>query len=43
MNRALVDRSTVKCVEEIAQNTNGDNLFKLYENLFLTEYERASM
>ena len=40
--RALVDRFTVKFAGEILQDTNGYDLIKLYEDLFLTEKERAS-
>lgn len=39
--RALVDRFTVKFAGEILQDTNGYDLIKLYEDLFLTEKERA--
>ena len=39
--RALVDRFTVKFTGEILQDTNGYDLIKLYEDLFLTEKERA--
>ena len=41
--RTLVDRLTVKFAGEIMQDTDGYDLFKLYEDLFLTENERASM
>ena len=41
--RALVDRLTVKFAGEIAQDTDGYDLFKLFEDLFLTENERTSM
>ena len=41
--RALVDRLTVKFAGEIAQDTDGYDLFKLCEDLFLTKNERASM
>ena len=41
--RALVDRLTVKFAEEIAQDTDRYYLFKLCEDLFLTENERTSM
>ena len=41
--RAPVDRLTVKFVGEIVQDTNGYDLFKLYENFSSTENERASM
>ena len=41
--RALVDRLTVKFAGEIAQDTDGYDLFKLCEDLFLTENERTSM
>ena len=40
--RALVDRFTVKFAGEILQDTNGYDLIKLYEDLFLTEKEKAS-
>ena len=41
--RALVDRLTVKFAGEISQGTDGYDLFKLYEDLFLTKNERASV
>ena len=41
--RALVDRLTVKFSGEIAQDTDRYDLFKLCEDLFLTENERTSM
>ena len=41
--RALVDRLTVKFAGEIAQDTDGYDLFKLCEDPFLTENERTSM
>ena len=41
--RALVDRLTVKFAGEIAQDTDGYDLIKLCEDLFLTENERTSM
>ena len=41
--RALVDRLTVKLAGEIAQDTDSYDLFKLFEDLFLTENERTSM
>ena len=40
--RALVDRLTVKFAGEILQDTDGYDLFKLYEDLFLSEKERAN-
>lgn len=40
--RALVNRMTVKFAGEILQDTDGYDLIKLYEDLFLTEKERAS-
>ena len=40
--RALVDRLTVKFAGEILQDTDGWDLFKLWEDLFLTEKERES-
>ena len=43
VSRALVDRLTVKFAGEIAQDTDGYDLFKLCEDLFLTENERTSM
>ena len=43
VTRALVDRLTVKFAGEIAQDTDGYDLFKLCEDLFLTENERTSM
>ena len=41
--RALVNRLTVKFAGEIVQDTDGYDLFKLYEDLFLTESERESI
>ncbi|PFX21218.1 hypothetical protein AWC38_SpisGene14301 [Stylophora pistillata] len=41
--RALVDRLTLKFAGEIVQDTDGYDLFKLWEDLFLTENERANM
>ena len=41
--RALVDRLTVKFAREILQSTDGYDPFKLYEDLFLTKNERASV
>ena len=41
--RAHVYRLTVKFAGEIAQDTDGYDLFKLCEDLFLTKNERASM
>ena len=43
VSRAPVDRLTVKFAEEIAQDTDRFDLFKLCEDLFLTENERTSM
>ena len=43
VSRALVDRLTVKFAEIIAQNNDVYDLNKLYEDLSLTENERASM
>ena len=43
VSRALVDRLTVKLAGEILQDTDGFDLFKLYQDNFLTESERASM
>ena len=40
--RALVDRLTVKFAGEILHDTNGYDVIKLNEDLFLTEKERAS-
>ena len=42
VSRALVDRLTVKFAGEILQDTDGYDLFKLYEDSFLTEKERAN-
>ena len=42
VSRALVDRLTVKFAGEILQDTDGYDLFKLYEDLFLTEIERSN-
>lgn len=41
--RALVDRLIVKFAGEILQDTDSNDLFKLYKDLFLTENERTSM
>ena len=41
--RALVTQLTVKFAGEIVQDTDGYDLFKLYEDLFLTESERESI
>ncbi|PFX27083.1 hypothetical protein AWC38_SpisGene8244 [Stylophora pistillata] len=41
--RALVDRLTLKFAGEILQDTDGYDLFKLWDDLFLTENERANM
>ena len=41
--RALVDRLTVEFTEEIIQDTDGYDLFKPYEDLFLTVSERTDM
>ena len=41
--RALVTRLTVKFAREIVQDTNGYDLFKLCEDLFLSESERESI
>ena len=43
VSRALADRLTVKFAGEILVDTDGYDLFKLYEDLFLTESERAGM
>ena len=43
VTRALVVRLTVKFAGEIAQDTDGYDLIKLCEDLFLTKNERASM
>ena len=43
VSRAPVDRLTVKFAGEIAQDTDRFDLFKLCEDLFLTENERTSM
>ena len=42
VSRALVNKLTVKFAGEILQDTDGYDLFKLYEDLFLTEKERAN-
>ena len=42
VSRALVNRLTVKFAGEILQDTDGYDLFKLYEDLFLSEKERAN-
>ena len=43
VSRALVDRLTVKFAEIIAQDNDVYDLYKLHEDLSLTENERASM
>ena len=43
VSRAPVDRLTVKFAGDIAQDTDRYDLFKLCEDLFLTENERTSM
>ena len=43
VSRTPVDRLTVKFAGEIAQDTDRYDLFKLCEDLFLTENERTSM
>ena len=43
VSRAHVDRLTVKFAGEIAQDTDGYDLFKLCEDLFLIKNERASI
>ena len=42
VSRALVNRLKVQFAGEILQDTDGYDLFKLYEDLFLTEKERAN-
>ena len=42
VSRALVNKLTAKISGEILQDTDGYDLFKLYEDLFLTEKERAN-
>ena len=42
VSRALFNRLTVTFAGEILQDTDGYDLFKLYEDLFLTEKERAN-
>ena len=42
VSRALVNRLTVQFAGAIMQDTDGYDLFKLYEDLFLTEKERAN-
>ena len=41
--RALFDRLIMKFAREIAQDTDDYDLFKLSEDVFLTENERVSM
>ena len=43
VSRALVDKLTVKFAEIIAQDNDVYDLYKFYEDLSLTENERASM
>ena len=43
VSRALVDRLTVKFAEIIAQDNDIYDLYKFYEDLFLTENERVSI
>ena len=42
VSRALVNKLTAKFAGEILQDTDSYDLFKLYEDLFLTEKERAN-
>ena len=42
VSRALVNRMTVEFAGEILQDTDGYDLIMLYEDLFLSEKERAS-
>ena len=42
VSRALVKKLTVKFAGEILQDTDGYDLFKLYEDLFLAEKERVN-
>lgn len=42
VSRAFVDRLKTKFAEEIVQETDGYDLFKLNEDLFLNESEMAS-
>ena len=42
VSRALVNKLTAKFAGEILQDTDGYDLFKLYEDLFLAEKERAN-
>lgn len=42
VSRALVDSLSVKFAGEILQDTDGYDLFKLYEDLFLTESGRSN-
>ena len=42
VSRALVDNLSVKFAGEILQDTDGYDLFKLYEDLFLTESGRSN-
>ena len=43
VSRAIVDKLTVKFAEIIAQDNDVYDLYKFYEDLSLTENERASM
>ena len=42
VSRALVNKLTAKFAGEILQDTDSYDLFKLYEDLFLTEKERSN-
>ena len=42
VSRNLVDRLTVKFAGEMLQDTDGYDFFKLYEDLFLTPFERSN-
>ena len=41
--RALVDKLTVKYAGTILQDTNGYDIYKIYEDLFLSQEERENM
>ena len=40
VTRALIDRLTVKFSNEVLQDTNGFDIYKIYEDLFMSQEER---
>ena len=43
VSRALVDKLTVKYAGEVLQDTVGFDIYKIYEDLFLSKEERDNM